>query len=63
MNLKELKQKMEIGDYILASKMLKITPENVRIRFSREKKDVLEVLKLIIDNREKLIKKFQENEN
>lgn len=60
MDVKEIKRKIEVGDYILASKMLSITPENVRTRFSRGKEDVLKALRVIIDNRERLINKYKE---
>lgn len=63
MTIQEIKEKLEIGDYILASKMLKITPENVRTRFIRNKEDVKEVLILIVNNRAKLIRKFHESKD
>ena len=63
MTIQEIKEKLEIGDYILASKMLKITPENVRTRFIRNKEDVKEVLILIVNNRGKLIRKFHESKD
>lgn len=59
MTVEQIKRKIEVGDYILASKLLNITPENVRARFSREKNDVLEALEAIISNREKFIKNYQ----
>ncbi|MXO34671.1 hypothetical protein GFU95_07560 [Apibacter sp. B3889] len=58
MTVEQIKRKIEVGDYILASKLLNITPENVRARFSREKNDVLEALEAIISNREKFIKNY-----
>ncbi|MCO6564086.1 MAG: hypothetical protein J6581_01445 [Apibacter sp.] len=58
MTIKQIKRKIEVGDFILASKLLNITPENVRARFSREKMDVLEALEAIISNRERLIKEY-----
>ncbi len=63
MTIQEIKEKLEIGDYILASKMLKITPENVRTRFIRNKEDVKEILILIVNNRGKLIRKFHESKD
>lgn len=60
MDTKKIKQKIEVGDYILASRMLNITPENARARFSRKKEDVLNALKVIILNREKLIREYQD---
>jgi hypothetical protein len=59
MTTEQIKKKIEVGDYILASKLLNITPENVRARFSREKIDVLDALEAIIANRERFIKKYQ----
>jgi hypothetical protein len=59
MTVEQIKSKIEVGDYILASKLLNITPENVRARFSREKIDVIEALEAIISNRERLIKEYQ----
>jgi hypothetical protein len=59
MTVEQIKNKIEVGDYILASKLLNITPENVRARFSREKIDVIEALEAIISNRERLIKEYQ----
>lgn len=59
MTVEQIKRKIEVGDYILASKLLNITPENVRARFSREKNDVLEALEAIISNRERFIKNYQ----
>ncbi|WP_295841501.1 hypothetical protein [uncultured Apibacter sp.] len=59
MTSEQIKRKIEVGDYVLASKLLNITPENVRARFSREKVDVLKALEAIINNREKFIKKYQ----
>lgn len=58
MTIKQIKRKIEVGDFILASKLLNITPENVRARFSREKMDVMEALEAIIINRERLIKEY-----
>ncbi|CVK15785.1 hypothetical protein Ga0061079_10395 [Apibacter mensalis] len=58
MTIKQIKRKIEVGDFILASKLLNITPENVRARFSREKMDVMEALEAIISNRERLIKEY-----
>lgn len=58
MTVEQIKSKMEVGDFILASKLLNITPENVRARFSREKNDVMEALEVIINNRERLIKEY-----
>ncbi|MDR2122839.1 MAG: hypothetical protein LBP34_06915 [Flavobacteriaceae bacterium] len=57
--IEQLKEKMEIGDYVLASKLLNVTPENIRVRFSRKKKDVLDALKAIIANREKFIREYK----
>ncbi|WP_303813407.1 hypothetical protein, partial [Apibacter mensalis] len=56
--VEQIKRKIEVGDYILASKLLNITPENVRARFSREKMDAIEALKAIISNRERFIKEY-----
>ena len=58
MTVEQIKRKIEVGDYILASKLLNITPENVRARFSREKMDAIEALKAIISNRERFIKEY-----
>lgn len=58
MTVEQIKRKIEVGDYILASKLLNITPENVRARFSREKIDAIEALKAIISNRERFIKEY-----
>lgn len=59
MTIEQIKNKIEIGDYILASKLLNITPENVRARFAREKEDAIEALKAIIMNRESFIEKYK----
>lgn len=58
MTIEQIKKKIQVGDYILASKMLKTTPENVRTRFTRNKQDVVDVLSIIINNREHLIKEY-----
>ncbi|TWP31557.1 hypothetical protein ETU08_00735 [Apibacter muscae] len=63
MTIEQIRKKLEVGDYILASKMLKITPENARIRFARNKEDVKSVILLIINNREKLIENFHKSLN
>ncbi|MGM5630419.1 hypothetical protein O2K51_05905 [Apibacter raozihei] len=59
MTIEQIKEKMEVGDYVLASKLLKTTPENVRTRFARAKEDVIEALTAIIDNRERFIKRYR----
>lgn len=59
MTTEQIKKKLQVGDYILASKMLKTTPENVRTRFNRNKPDVLDALRIIIINRENLIKEYR----
>ncbi len=59
MTTKQIREKMEIGDFILASKLLGISPENARIRFLRKKEDVIEVLEAIIVNREMFIRNYR----
>ncbi len=59
MTAEEIKDKMEIGDYILAAKLLGISPENVRTRFVRKKEDVMNALRAIIVNRETFIQGYQ----
>ena len=59
MTYEQIKEKMLVGDYELASQMLKTSRDNVRQRLSRRKSDVLNALQVIIENREQLIKNFQ----
>lgn len=61
MTLKQIKENLEVGDYILAAKLLKISPENVRTRLARNKNDVKVALLCIIENRKELIKNFHKS--
>lgn len=53
-----LKARMAVGDYLVASKMLNTTTENVRMRLIRKKRDVIECLTSICDNRDQLIQNY-----
>lgn len=55
----QIKSKMMVGDFVLASNMMKMTTDNVRMRFKRRKQDVLDCLLLIVNNREELINHYQ----
>ncbi len=59
-NLKyqQIKKDIMIGDYLLASKILKTSSDNIRQRVLRRKEDTLEVLQAIIENRKDFLKRM-----
>lgn len=55
-----LKTKVKRGDFKTLGAMLQINSDTARKRFSRKNKEAVAKMKLIIDAREKLIKKSKQ---
>ena len=55
MTIKQIKEKMVIGDFVTAGKLLGISAANARMRFKREREDAIRAMTEIIESREKMI--------
>ena len=51
--------KIQTGDYIILANILNINRNTAVSRFNRNNKNVILIMKKIVDNREKLIKKLR----
>ena len=68
MTTEQIKEKMVIGDFVTAGKLLGISSANARMRFKRGREDAIRAMTDIIENREKMIikhpkdrKRYQRN--
>lgn len=61
--IKRLRKKLMISDFVLVGKLLEITPDNARIRFQRGKQDVFDCVNKIIANRDELIAQYETAKN
>lgn len=63
MTTEQIKKKTQYGDYTLLGQVLSLNAPAAKMRFLRGDEKAKEALIKIIENREELIKQFQENEN
>lgn len=62
MKSEQIKNKIRYGDYITLSEMLNTTPESAKMRIRRNDKAALSAVLVIIENREKLIRNYKQEE-
>ena len=55
----EIKDKMQQGDYITLGRMLNVSRFAATGQYHRCNKKAVQAMKMIVDNREKLITKYQ----
>ncbi|TDS65304.1 hypothetical protein [Myroides indicus] len=55
----EQKMKIKYGDFVLLADLLGTTTDNARMRYRRGKEDAVNGIRAIIENREKLQKRFK----
>lgn len=60
MTIEQLKEKVEYGDYTTLGLLLNVNPATAKMRFFRGNEDAKKALEKIIENRENLIKEYNQ---
>lgn len=63
MTIEQIKKKTQYGDYTLLGQVLSVSAPAAKMRFLRGDEQAKDALTKIIENREKLIKEFQEGDS